>query len=182
MDRGQIVHWLEEHPGAVFGDPVEIVDRCERAVRRHAQEDAWLAAKSYVEERLHQWELEWGYHASEAFAALETCHQLAYELRHHEPHFGPGSEEHLAGGVVLRALSPEARELIRQWVLELAESEKHGAWREIVRFTDRRARDLIRERNLSRETRWSETRSYSAIAADVAAVLAHDYSVRAHPR
>jgi hypothetical protein len=182
MERRDLVHWLEEHPGSVHGDPAEVVERCERCVRRHAVEDAWLAAKGYVEHRVHDWEREWGYHASEAFAALETCHQLAWELRHHEPHFGAGAEERLAGGVVLRAFEPEAREIVCDWILELAEREKHGAWREIVRFTDRRARALIRERRLSRETDWSETRNYPAIAAEVAAILARDYSLRAHPR
>ncbi len=183
MDRAEILHWLEEHPAAVHGSPGEILERCERAVRRHAAEDAWLAAKSWVERRRRDFEGHgWGNHASEAFVAREVCHQLAWELRRHEPEVALGSEEQLAGGPVRESLAPEGWAVLSRWVLELARQQEHATWREVVRFTDRRARTLVREHQLSHDTSLEGARHYPEIAADVAGLLARDYSVRAHPR
>ena len=183
MNRNEILHWLEDHPGAVHCSAGEIVDRCERAVRRHAAEDAWLAAKSWAEKRRREWASHgWGNHASEAFVAREVCHQLAWELRHHEPSVATGSEEHLAGGPVKEALEPEGWAVLSGWVLDLARQQERSTWQEIVRFTDRRARSLVRERHLSDETSLEDARHYPEIAADVAGLLARDYSVRAYPR
>ena len=67
-------------------------------------------------------------------------------------------------------------------MLELAAAEEHATWMEIVRFTDHRARDLIREEGFTREIRWDDAHQYKHIAAHVARILAHDYSVHAHPR
>jgi hypothetical protein len=182
MDRQDVLRWLEEHPESVRGDPAEIVGRCERAVRRHAREDAWLAARDYVEDRAHEWEEQWSPPASEDFVAREVCPQLAYELRRHEPHVEEADGEHLAGGPVVSSLSPAAWRVVREWVLALAEREEHAAWEGIVRFTGKRAADLIRERHLTRETDWDRDHRYKVIAAHVAEMLAHDYSMQAHPR
>ena len=183
MTRDEILHWLEDHPAAVHGSPSEIVEHCERAVRRHAAEDAWLAAKSWAERRRREWETHgWGNHASEAFATREVCHQLAWELRHHEPAVATGAEEHLAGGPVKAALEPEGWAVLSAWVLDLAREQEHATWREIVQYTDRRARSLVRERHLSSDTGLEGARHYPEIAAEVAGLLARDYSAHAHPR
>ena len=97
MDRDAVVRWLRDHPESVRGDPAKLVARFEAEVRRHAEQDAWLAAEAYVEDRMHEWEERWGYHSSEAYAARQVCPELAEELRRMEPHFGKGDEAHLVG-------------------------------------------------------------------------------------
>ena len=187
MTRDEILSWFEGHPAAVDGDPGALVARCERAVRRHAREAAWLAAKGWAERRRRDFEAEeWGNHASDAFVAAEVCHQLAWELAHHEPHVEPGSEERLAGGPLRRALAEEAWQAVAPWILELAALQEHATWREIVRFTHGRARSLVRERHLSRDCDLERARHSPEIAAEVASELARDYSrqafLRSHPR
>ena len=110
------------------------------------------------------------------------CHELAWELEHHEPAVAPGAEEHLAGRLVKEALPAEAWEAIRQWVLDLAAEEEHRAWREIVDFTDHRARHIIKREGFNRDSNWEDDHQYTAIAAHVARILAHEYSLHAHPR
>ena len=182
MDRSEVLRWFREHPATAHGDPEEIVSRCERAVRRHAAEDAWLAAKHYVERRGHEWEHEWSPPASEAFVTPEVCHQLAWELKSREPEVTMEDSERLAGGPVKEALEPEAWSFLRRWIQELAEEEEHRIWQEIVRFTDRRAKSLAKERKLSDRWDWDEGHRYTVIAAHVAEILARDYSLHAHPR
>lgn len=181
-DRRELERWFKENPPESRVEIAELLDSCERAVRRHAREDAWLAAKDYALGRAAQWERDWTPPASEHFVTSEVCHELAWELAQHEPTVEAGSEEHLAGGPVHEALTPEAWEKIRAWVLELASAEEHATWGEIVRYTDHRARDIIREQGFTRNVSWSPDHRYSAIAAHVARILARDYSVRAHPR
>lgn len=182
MHRTDVERWFHEHPPESRVEIQELLDRCESAVRRHAQEDAWLAAKSYALERAREWESEWGMPASERRVAEDVCHELSWELAHHEPTVEPGAEEHLVGGSVRQALSPEAWEVIRRWVLEQAASEEHRTWREIVKFTDHRAREIIRREHFTLESDWDDRHQYTAIAAHVAQILAHEYSLRAHPR
>jgi hypothetical protein len=45
MDRNEVEVWFRKNPPVTRVDVQELLDRCERAVRRHAREDAWLAAK-----------------------------------------------------------------------------------------------------------------------------------------
>ena len=183
MDRDDVLRWLMQHPSSVHADPGYVVSRCERAVRRHATEDAWLAAKRYAEMRKRQYEAEgWGNHASEAFVTEEVCHQIAYELRHREPIVERGDAERLAGKPVHDAVDGDGWELLVRWILELARDEELRTWREIVRFTDRRGRELVRQQHLSHDCGVDHARHYPEIAADVAGTLAHDYSVHAHPR
>lgn len=182
MDRTFILEWLGDHPHAVHGDAEEIVSRCERAVRRHAREDAWIAAKRYVADRQHEWERSHGAHASEAFVAQEVCKQLAYELAHHEPAPHAGDEDHLAGGSVKAALEQEGWLVMIPWIMELARDEEHRTWREIVEHTRRRARDLIRSHRLSSDTQFDHTQCYGDVAARISGILADDYSHRAFPR
>jgi hypothetical protein len=183
MTRDQILAWFEEHRAALQGDPGELVERCERAVRRHAAEAAWLAAKAWAERRRHEFEAEtWGNHASDAFVAAEVCHQIAWELAHHEPQLEPDSEERLVGGPLRRSVEDDAWQALAPWIRELASAQEHATWREIVRFTHERARSLVRERHLSHDCDLDHGRHYPEIAAEVAQTLARDYSLHAFPR
>ncbi len=183
MTRDEILHWFEEHRGAVHGDPDDLVQRCERAVRRHAREAAWLAAKAWAERRQRDFEAEpWGNHASDAFVAAEVCHQLAWELAHHEPGVAAGSEERLAGGPLRRALEDEAWQTAAPWIRALAAAVEHATWGEIVRFTHARGRSLVRERHLSYDCDLDHARHYPEIAAEIAATLAQDYALHAFSR
>lgn len=183
MTRAEILHWFEEHRAAIHGDPGDLVDRCERAVSRHAREAAWLAARAWAERRRREFAAEpWGNHASDAFVAGEVCHQLAWELAHHEPEVAPGSEERLAGGPLRRALEDDAWQAAAPWIRDLAVAVEHATWREIVRFTHERARSLVRERHLSRDCDPDHARHYPEVAAEIAAALARDYSQHAFAR
>jgi hypothetical protein len=183
VTRDEIRRFFEEHRAAIHGDPTELLERCERTVRRHAREAAWLAAKGWAERRRREFAAEaWGNHASEAFVASEVCHQLAWELAHNEPRVVPGSEERLAGGPLRRALEDEAWGAAAPWIRELATAVEHATWREIVRFTHQRARSLVRERHLSHECDLDHARHYPEIAAEIAGWLARDYSEHAFAR
>jgi hypothetical protein len=176
MDRDEVVRWLEEHAGQVHGDaPAELVARCEGEVRRHAAEQAWLAAKAYVEGRMHEWEHEWGQHATESAVAREVCPMLAKELRKREPKVQPGEESVLAGEELLNELEPEAREKVGEWVRELAQQVEHTIWREIVRFTKRDGGRMVRDGRASTDDSWEATENYAHKAAHVAQMLIDDY-------
>ena len=182
MERTEIVRWLKVHPNDIRGNPESLVVRCERSVRRHATEDAWRAAKTYVERRMHEWEHEWGTHAGETFVAKEICHQLSYELKRHEPEVEVGAEDHLAGGTIHDALTDEGWRTISGWVREVARQEEHEVWGNIVTFTHRHAGTIVREFDFKDDSDYEHTRSYAEIAAQVAGFLALEYSRQAHPR
>jgi hypothetical protein len=183
MDRHEVEAYFRKNPPDNRVDMNEVLDHCERAARRHAREDAWLAAKAYALDRAKSWKGEpWSPPASESFVTGEVCHELAWQLQHHEPSVDPGAEEHLVGRPVRDSLPEEAWQVIRAWVLELAAAEEHSAWREIVRFTNHHAKDIIRREGFTRDAGWDEGHQYAAIAAHVAQILAHEYSVHAHPR
>jgi hypothetical protein len=182
MTRATVLDWFRQHPDLVHGDADALVERCERAVRRHAREDAWVLAKRYVNERKRFFEESHGTHASEAFVAREVCQQLAQELRSHEPAPHRGDEEHLAGGAVKAALAQGAWETLIPWILEVARDEEHATWGEIVRHTKRQAQELIRSHQLSSDTSFDHTRCYADVAAQIAGLLARDFSEHAFPR
>lgn len=182
MDRSSMIHWLEEHPQPIARDPETLVDRCERAIRRRAAEDAWLSAKAYVEGCEHEWEKSWGFpRASEVFVALEVCRRLARELEHVEPHSHAGDEAHLVGEKLLRQLDPQTRAKMAEWAREIAEAEEHDVWSEIVRFTRGHGRRLARRGELSNDVT-PESGNYFAKAARVAHRLAEEFEAHAHPR
>ena len=85
MERRELEAWLRKNPPPSRVEVRDLLDRCEEAAKRHAREDAWLAAKSFALGRAERWEREWSPPASERFVAGEVCHELAYELAHHEP-------------------------------------------------------------------------------------------------
>ena len=181
MDRGTVLDWVRQHLDVVHGDAQEVIDRCERAVRRHAREDAWMSARRYIVERQHGWEESHGAHASEAFVAREVCQQLAEELRDHEPTPHRGDEDHLAGGPIKAAFERDGWQHLIPWILEVAREEEHRTWQEIVRYTKQHARDLIRSHHLSSDTDFDHTRCYGDVAAQIAGILARDLSARAFP-
>lgn len=182
MDRETLTHWLESHPQLVTRDIQAFLDHCEREVKRHAVEDAWLAAKAYVERRELYWEHGWGFpRASEAYVAREVCAELARELGHHEPHPSEGDEEHLVGKKLFEALDPAARAKIGKWALELADREEHAVWSKIVRFTRQHARTMEKQGLLSHDMR-PETGNFAEKAAGIAHVLVDELEARAHPR
>ena len=73
-------------------------------------------------------------------------------------------------GTVRTALASDEWELIRPWVREQAAAEEHRTWLEIVKFTHRRAREIIRRNQFTLDAPWDEdaSHSYSMIAAHVA--------------
>lgn len=176
MDRKAIEKWLEEHPADVHGAPAEIVAACEKEVRRHAAEDAWRAATSYVEGRMEDWAESWGFHASESSVAKETCAKLARELARHEPEVKPGDEAHLAGEALLAKLEPEARQRVNEWVRDLAREVEHRIWQEIVHFTKKEGKALVEEGRVSDDHTWEAGENYRNKAAHVARLLLQDYA------
>ena len=182
MERVEVLRWLQVHPNDIQGDAEVLVVRCERAVRRHASEDAWRSAKDYVEGRMHEWEDEWGTHAGEEFVTREICHQLSYELGKHEPEIEVGAEEHLAGGTVHEALSEEGWRYVSEWVRDIAREEEHEVWGDIVRYTDKHAGEIVRAFGFKNDSDYEHTRSYAEIAAQVAGILAKEFSHKAYPR
>jgi hypothetical protein len=181
MDREEVLQWFEKHPGAIEGDLGEFVSRCESAVRRHAREEAWLAARDYVEARRHEQERSSGARASEAYVAQEVCHQLAYELRRHEPVPRAEDVDRLAGGPNRRAVSSEAWHVLIPWIVEVARKQEHETWLEIVRYTDKRARELIRQHHLSSECDFDHTQCYGTVATRIERLLERDFVAHAFP-
>lgn len=180
LQHRQVEHWFQEHPGLVHGDVHELMARCESAIRRHAREDAWLAAKRYVEMRESEWDEASGAHASEVYVAREVCQKLAEELARHEPK--PEDADHLAGGVLKAAFEPEGWAYLTRWVLDVAAEEEHATWLEIVGHTEKRARSLIEEHHLSSDTRFDHTHCYGEVAKRIAHWLEREFSQHAFPR
>ena len=179
MNREEVLRWLEEHPREVHGAPSEIVERCEAEVRRHAAEGAWGAARAYVEGRMHEWEHEWGCHATESAVARTVCPMLAGGLKRNEPEIRPGSERDFVDDDVLAALEPEARQKLFEWVRELAQDVEHRIWKEVVRFTRNEAKTLVREGRVSSDDSYEATGNFAHKAAHVAQLVIEDYERQA---
>lgn len=179
MRHNEILDWLRSHRDSVRGDPEQLLGSAEHDARRHGAEQAWLHAKQIAEAELARWrDRSLGSHAAENTVALEFCHDLARELRQLEPHL-EGDEETLVDPATLGAFDRESRALLRSWIREIAGDEEHRVWREVVRFTNARAKSLIREGAISTASGWEDTHSYTETAARLAAILAHDYEERA---
>ena len=175
MNREAVLLWLKGHPAAVHGNPDELMERFESEVRKHAEVDAWRAARAHVEERMHEWEQEWGLNSSEAYAAKQICPELARELQGMEPHFEKGDEPHLVGEELLRTLEPEARSTVEDWIRDVANVVEHRIWGEIVHYTKDRGRGLIREGRVSADTAFDHTATYGQQAARIARILVEDF-------
>jgi hypothetical protein len=178
MDRQAVLSWLREHPAAVHEDPEALLERFEQEIRRHATADAWKAARAHVEERQHEWEQRWGFHASQAYAAKEICPELARELKGMEPHFEKGDEPHLVGEALLQRLEPEGRREAEEWIRDVANEVEHKIWQEIVAYTKRRGADLVREGRVSSDLTWEHTDGFGQQAARVAKILLEEFDAR----
>jgi hypothetical protein len=182
MSRDAVLTWLKDHPAAVHGDPDELVARFEQEVRRHAEADAWRAARAHVADRMHEWEEQWGYHSSEAYAAKEVCPELAQELQRMEPHFEQGDEPHLVGEELLGTLEPEARRLVEDWVREVANDVEHKIWEGIVDHTREQGRDLARTGRVSSDTSFEHTAAFGQQAARIAKILLDELDAHLSPK
>jgi hypothetical protein len=181
MERSEILNWFEQHPGTLEEDRSEFVTRCERSIRRHAREQAWLSAKRYVEKRRRAHQGLAGAHASEVYVAREVCHQIADELERHEPEVRAIDADQLVGGPYRQAASDEAWEALIPWIVDVAQQEEHAAWLEIVRYTDRRARELIRDHHLSSDCDFDHSKCYWAVAERIERLLERDFAGHAFP-
>jgi len=179
MDRHELLDWLRNHRDSVHGDPAAALERAEREARRRAARDAWLHARAIAERQIAFWNARSkGMHSREDWAAGEVCHELARALRRLEPR-PDAATAHWLEPQTLAAFEPDARDALRDWVCGVAGDEEHRVWREVVRFTDDRARALVREGRLSTEEGWDATPSYADTAARLAAILVSDYEERA---
>ena len=182
LSHDAVVGWFHDHPDAVRGDADRLVSRAEAAVRQHVWEDAWREARDYIEQRMHEYERSWGFHASDAYVALEVCPKLARSLRTHERHVEPGDEAHLVGERLLSMFDEEGKRLLGEWALQLGEQEHHKVWEDIIRHTRKRGRELVRAGRLSSDLDWETTANFAAKAAMIAALLVAEYDARAHLR
>lgn len=180
MTRDEILAWLREHQASIHDEPEAALASAEREARRRAAEDAWQHARAIAEEQIRYWsQRSHAMHAREDWVAREVCHELARELKHLEPR--PADDvAHWLGPATLARFDREAREQLRAWIRDVAGQEEHRVWQDVVRFTDARARSLVREGELSTQDGWEYTHSYAETAARLAAILARDYEARAH--
>jgi hypothetical protein len=177
--KDEVMEWLETHPQTIHGDPLDIMQRCERSVRHHAAAIAWRDARDFVRSRRRLWEQRWGFEVeSDDFVAREICGLLAHELRGQQPSLPDGAEDDLADADVLADLDRVAWVHMRPWVRELAIDEERATWKHVVRFTRKRGRALVREGRMPAANEPSE-RSYSGRATSVADILMTDYDAMA---
>jgi hypothetical protein len=177
MERQDVVQWLERHPESVHTDPHRLLDRCERALRSQVTEGAWRHAIEIAERHLHHWEGSFGLPAGDDFVAREVCHELARDLRHHEPQ--PTVEVERVSDAALDALDPPAASRLREWLDELARQDEHRTWLEVVHFTDHLASRLAREGGLSSATTWDFRHSYPRTAERIVRLLIREYETHA---
>jgi hypothetical protein len=182
MEKNDLLKWFEEHPDRVHGDLHAVVAQCERSVRRHAREAAWIAAKRFVGKRRDTEAGDLGAHASEVYVAREVCHQIADELLRHEPRLEAGAEDRLAGGPVKAAVEGEGWEVLVPWILEVAREEEHRTWLEIARYTNHLAVQLVERHHLSDDTQFDHTRCFGEIAQRIERLLEQDFARHAYPR
>ena len=177
MERQTVEAWFDRHPETVHSDPHALLDRCESELRSHVAEETWGRARQIAERHLEHWASSFGLPASDGFVAREVCHELARELRHHEP--VPGARTRRPSESTLLALSSPAREMLCEWLDELARKEEHRVWLEVVHFTDGLASRLARE-EVGTPLSWDFRHSYPRTAERVTRRLIQEYEQRAH--
>ena len=181
MERIDLENWITHHPDSIRADSKALLDRCEKDARDHAHQDAWIHAKEIAQKSLRRFEHGFGHPASDTFVTREVCHEIARELKRHEPtpdDLRRGHDEWVSRSL-LDALDSEARKLFLDWLNELAEKEEHSTWMEIVRFTDHRARTLIREGHMTDQCDWDLDHTYPMVAARVVRMLIAEFEAHA---
>jgi hypothetical protein len=179
MKRQDLEDWFAHHPGSIQTQPEVLLDRCESEVRDHAAYDAWLQAREVAEHSLHRFERIFGLPASDTFVTREVCHEIARELRHHEPHPSEEQATAWAGHTVFDSVDEAARVRLRVWLSELAEQEEHAVWRNIVHFADHLAKTLIRNQHMTSQLDWDLDHSYPKVAARVARMMIREFEAQA---
>ncbi len=179
MERMDLESWFAGHPDAVRTEPTRLLDTCEREVRAHAQRDAWLHACEVAEESVRRFEHLFGLPASDAFVTREVCHEIARELKHHEPHPDELQCAEWVGRALIESVDRDARWMLRAWLKELGEREEHEAWLVVVDFADRLVRHLIRDTPSLNDLDWDPHRSYPRIASRVARLMIREFEARA---
>jgi hypothetical protein len=175
MERLEVEDWIAHHPQSVHADPNALLDRGEHVVRGRAHLDAWVHAIEIAQKSLRGFRGAHGYPASDSFVAREVCHEIARELKHHEP--PPVDPSQSISRSLLDALDPDAQRMFLGWLNDLAEREEHSTWRKIVRFTNHRANALILKAHLSDRYDWDLDHRYSLVAARVLKMLIADFEV-----
>jgi hypothetical protein len=178
--RSDVLDWLRAHPRDIHGDASDIIESCEREVRRHAAADAWLSARDYADSQRDLWEHRFGYPiSSSSFVAREMCALYARALRKHKPEVAEGTERHLAGDDVVAAVEPIAWDEMRPWIRALAQREEDVVWKQVIRFT-RRCAHTLPEQRAGMESDWDTfDGTYAHAAAVVSAQLMHEYEAMA---
>lgn len=172
MERLELENWLIHHPGLVHSDLSVLLDECEKEARDHAHRDAWVQAQKIAERRLRRFESGFiGHPASDTFVTREVCHEIARELKLHEPSPDDYDNEAWLSQMLIESFDPEARTKFLRWLKDLVDAEEHAAWLEIVRFTDHSARSLIREEHMTDQCDWDLDHTYSMVAARVVRIL-----------
>lgn len=177
MNRNALEGWLDRHQDSILAPSRHLIDRCEVEIRNHAEVVAWKHALKIATTNLRRFDGRFGLPASETFVTREVCHEIARDLKRHEPHLERiDASEWLSRGT-LESIDPEARSMFRDWVRELAEKEEHRVWREIVAFTHHVARALIDKAHMTGRLEWDLERSYPRIATQVTQMLLREYAI-----
>lgn len=176
MNRTEIENWLDHHRESMHQPTRVLLDQCEIDVQHHARELAWRHAREILEASLRRFRRGFGLPASEDFVARELCHEIARELRHHEPHPShPLEQSEWLSARTLAAVDPEARAIVGEWLEDLADREEHEAWKQIVSFTDHFATTLIRRGRLTRDLSWDFERSYPKLATSIGRMIMREF-------
>ncbi len=177
MNRLDLESWLDLHPDSILAPTHDLIDRCEVEVHHHAEILAWKHALKVATTSLRRFDGRFGLPASETFVTREVCHEVARELKRHEPHLDPIDETEWLSRSILDSIDPQARMVLREWLRELAEKEEHRIWREIVAFTHHIARSLIAKAHMTGELAWDFDHSYPKLATRVTQMLLREYAV-----
>lgn len=179
MERLDVENWIAGHPDSIRTEASRLLDTCEFEVRSHAKQDAWVHACEIAEASLRRFERVFGLPASDTFVTREVCHEIARELKHHEPHPDEAECAAWVSRALMESVDQDARRMLQAWIKDLGTREEHEVWRSIVAFADHLARKLIRDSQMTSDLDWDFDHSYPRVAARVARMMIHEFEVRA---
>ena len=177
MNRVELESWFNRHPGSTYAPTNDLMDRCEVEVHNHAEVVAWKHALKVATASLRRLDGHFGLPASETFVAREICHEVARELKRHEPQLDRIDETEWLSRSILDSIDPQARMVLRDWLRELAEKEEHRIWQQIVSFTHHVACALIAKAHMTGDLEWDFDRSYPRLATRVTQMLLREFAV-----